>query len=286
MKTRNIFSLLAFGSALLFTSCDKEEIGGTELGEARMTGEWIVSVDAVYLDGSVEEDYFGYGDDLYALPGGGMIITYSTAANNSTEMFIDPVDFYYDFDYYAAYFGWEPYFVVRTNVNASAKTFSVENAPNMADKSYYSRYVQEEEVYDDDGNVIDTDFSQYTWSNFYRISTCPITIFDGQVTLNGATTPIGHEPADAIEFKVKFGNWNNYYGYYNEPVYDLDGEIYMTYNPNAGFSSQTEGLTFSPADGSGLSSYGDMGSEVDYFIFRGYRRTGLYYDSETGSARE
>ena len=90
----------------VFTSCEKEEIGGTAVQD--MCGEWYVVVDAVDANGNVMyEDPFGLG----YLP----IFTYNTNANVPTEMYVDDDGNFWDFR-------------VIVNVDYNNKTFNVSNA--------------------------------------------------------------------------------------------------------------------------------------------------------------
>lgn len=69
-------------SAASFISCDTQtdiEAGGTAV--EKMAGSWIVSMDAINADGSLfEAEYIDAGVNIY---------TYNTAANVSTEMWLD-----------------------------------------------------------------------------------------------------------------------------------------------------------------------------------------------------
>jgi len=68
--------------ALSLVSCNSDtdiEAGGTAV--EKMAGNWVVSMDAIAADGSlVEEAYVDKGQTIY---------TYNTAANLSTEMWLD-----------------------------------------------------------------------------------------------------------------------------------------------------------------------------------------------------
>ena len=77
MKKVIYFAALLFGITL--ASCSKEEIGGT--ATESMAGDWYVTVGAVAADGTVVDDDFN-GGRVHML-------TYNTAENVSTKMFID-----------------------------------------------------------------------------------------------------------------------------------------------------------------------------------------------------
>lgn len=66
--------------SMAFASCEKDEVGGT--ATQALAGEWYVTVDAVDASGNtVLEDPFGVGKVL--------MNTYNTAANTSTEMWLN-----------------------------------------------------------------------------------------------------------------------------------------------------------------------------------------------------
>ena len=74
--------VLYFATLLLcagLTSCEKEDIGGT--ATESMAGDWYVTVEAVAEDGTVVDPDFN----------GGRVhmMTYNTAKNDATEMFVD-----------------------------------------------------------------------------------------------------------------------------------------------------------------------------------------------------
>lgn len=74
--------VLFFAALLMtavFSSCSKEEIGGT--ATESMAGDWYVTVEAVADDGTVIDDDFN-GGRVHML-------TYNTASNVATEMYID-----------------------------------------------------------------------------------------------------------------------------------------------------------------------------------------------------
>ncbi|MBP5339181.1 MAG: hypothetical protein J6Z14_07755 [Prevotella sp.] len=81
MKKVLYFAALLLGTTA-FVSCEKEDIENT--ATVRMAGQWYVQVDAVDNDGNPingGEDYFGEGKTI--------LLTYNTAGNSSTEMWID-----------------------------------------------------------------------------------------------------------------------------------------------------------------------------------------------------
>ena len=85
--------VLYFAALLLcagLTSCEKDEIGGTET-EAT-AGKWYVTVDAVDENGGLVYS----DDDLYGI-GRFHLLTYNTAANNPGEMIVDDLGNFWEF---------------------------------------------------------------------------------------------------------------------------------------------------------------------------------------------
>ncbi|MDO5442804.1 MAG: lipid-binding protein [Bacteroidia bacterium] len=113
MKKLILFALAAL-AALSFASCEK--IGPEMTETADMAGQWYVQVDGAYNDGSEDwEDPFGMGRFI--------ILTYNTAANKATEMFVNDLGTFWDF-------------AVKVSCDPVAKTFSVSDGENL---SYESR---------------------------------------------------------------------------------------------------------------------------------------------------
>ena len=89
-----------------FASCEKDEVGGT--ATEALAGEWYVTVSAVDDNGAtVLED-----DDLFEL-GNIFVLTYNTAANVATEMYVSDLGYLEDFP-----------FTVRTSCDVNSLTFS------------------------------------------------------------------------------------------------------------------------------------------------------------------
>jgi hypothetical protein len=166
--------VLFFAATLLlgftFTSCEKEEIGGTAVES--MAGQWYVDIDAVDGNGnpiSGGEHYFGYDEERITL------LTYNNASNSSTQMWIDDLG---AFDL-AAYYGYGAYpsyaFKCLVDINQDKLTFSSNNAKN------------------------------YAFVNNYKSTLYNITIEDGKI-LKGAGRQKNGSPADSIVFYVKYTN--------------------------------------------------------------------------------
>ena len=88
MKKVLYFAALLFCAGL--TSCEKDEIGGTETES--MAGDWYVTVDGADESGNVIEDF----EDLFGL-GRVHMITTNTAANLPTEMIVSDLGNFWDF---------------------------------------------------------------------------------------------------------------------------------------------------------------------------------------------
>ncbi len=104
-KTYISYLLMAFAMIFGFTACDPEtdeDAGGTNV--EKMAGFWEVKVDAVDANGNVvAQDPYGLGTVAMR--------TYNTAANTSTEMWLDDLGNFYNFKF-------------KVDVNYPARTFS------------------------------------------------------------------------------------------------------------------------------------------------------------------
>ncbi len=85
MKNKIIYLSLALG--LLFTSCAKDDIGMT--ATEPLAGQWQVTIDAVLLDGTVEEDFYGVGTSY--------VWTYNTSANTADEMWVSDQGYFWSY---------------------------------------------------------------------------------------------------------------------------------------------------------------------------------------------
>lgn len=104
--------ILPLVAVVMMTSCAKEEIGNTATVD--LSGEWMVTVDAVDDNGEVVlEDPFGLG---YV-----QMITYNTAANTPTEMWLSDLGNFWDF-------------TVKVKCDNSAQTFG--NSAPVANTAY------------------------------------------------------------------------------------------------------------------------------------------------------
>lgn len=96
-----IYSLIMC-AGVLFTSCEKDEVGNT--ATEALAGDWYVTVDIVDDAGNtLAEDPFGLGHTF--------LFTYNTAANIPTEMYVSDQDYFWNY-------------TVRVNSDVNNLTFS------------------------------------------------------------------------------------------------------------------------------------------------------------------
>ncbi|WP_028911439.1 lipid-binding protein [Prevotella sp. MA2016] len=94
--------------AVLTTSCEKEEVGGT--ATESLAGEWYVTANVVD-NGQVIEDPYGIGRFN--------ILTYNTSANTGDEIWVDDMDNFWSFK-------------VKASADVNALTFSASNVQNQS----------------------------------------------------------------------------------------------------------------------------------------------------------
>ena len=172
MKKYISFALMTIALSFGFASCDvetNEEPGGTNV--QNMSGRWVVSVSQVDENGNVKyqpEDLFGIMDvDL---------LTFNTAANSSTEMWIDD-----DGNFWA--------FKFKMLVDYVAGTFSVTNVPyDAANQEIADAIAAGQTPKDKDGNDLVAETA---------------TISDGKI-MYGAGHNIHGMPTDSIAFYITF----------------------------------------------------------------------------------
>ncbi|MBO4730932.1 MAG: hypothetical protein J5593_05605 [Bacteroidaceae bacterium] len=122
-KITYFVALLLMG--MTFSSCEKEDIENT--ATVNMAGQWYVDIDAVDADGNPipgGEHYFGYDEERF------LLLTYNTADNKSTEMYIDDlgscdIATYYGNGAYPSYA-----FKCKVDIDYKNLTFSSEAAEN------------------------------------------------------------------------------------------------------------------------------------------------------------
>lgn len=107
--------LLMLVVSMVFTSCEKDEIGGT--ATEALSGEWYVRLDCVDASGNVVysgEDFFGMEDRFH-------LNTYNTAANKNNEIWVDDLGNFWPFQ-------------VKASANINNLTFQTNGA---AANNYY-----------------------------------------------------------------------------------------------------------------------------------------------------
>lgn len=174
MKKYFSFALMAVALSFGFVGCDvetDEEPGGTNV--EKMAGRWEVSVSQVDENGNVvyePEDLFGIVDvDL---------LTFNTAANSSTEMWIDDDGNFWEFKF-------------KMPINYALGTFSVDNIPYNADFQEIADMIAAGNVpTDEEGNPLAAETA---------------TITDGKI-LYGAGHNIHGMPTDSISFYITFSD--------------------------------------------------------------------------------
>lgn len=131
-----IYLLMIIIAGVTFTSCEKDEIGGT--ATESLAGEWYVTVDAVDDAGNtVYEDFFGLGNTF--------LFTYNTAADVATEMYVSDQGYFWDY-------------TIKVSCDVDALTFTSNgNVTNMVETDPDDE-VEGDEYYCDvnieDGQVI------------------------------------------------------------------------------------------------------------------------------------
>lgn len=113
---KKLFFALAALATLTFVSCEKKDVGGTEVQD--MSGEWYVHIVAIDENGA---PLYG-GDDPFEF-GPFILLTYNDAANKGDKLFIQDTP-NYDGEYF-----WE--FQVKANCNTGDNTFSVKGGEDL-----------------------------------------------------------------------------------------------------------------------------------------------------------
>ncbi|HYX09439.1 MAG TPA: lipid-binding protein [Bacteroidales bacterium] len=110
MKKIFLYTAILISSILFFTSCEKDEIGGTVTQD--MAGEWYVTADAVDASGNVVySDFFSLGHFH--------LDTYNASSNSKTEMWVDDNGNFWDFKN-------------KINVDLKNMTFQATDAQNVS----------------------------------------------------------------------------------------------------------------------------------------------------------
>jgi len=178
-------------------SCSKEEVGGT--ATESMAGQWYCTIDAVDENGNIITQALdgspNKGEDYFGLEGRTLVLTYNTAANDPTKMWVNIMGV----GNFAGDYGNPNYpdydFITQVNCNQGTLTFSSVESANIAEPVVWTGK-------DDDGNEIE----------IARVDPMPVSI-DGKI-LKGAGRQNNGSPADSIIMFVT---------YKDDPWYPDDG---------------------------------------------------------------
>lgn len=179
MKKVIYMAALLLASTTIF-SCSKEDVGGT--ATEAVAGQWVIMVDAVDDDGNPINE----GENYFGLESGTMFYTYNTAANISSEVWLDSKGAFNLPAIYgnAAY----PNYDIRAKVfcDVNSLTFSSIEAENEAEPYIIGHEDEETGEY-----IIDQ-----------QVDPMPITV-NGKI-LKGAGRQKNGSPADSICIFVQF----------------------------------------------------------------------------------
>ena len=201
MKKTLYFAALLLLPAL--TACEKEDIENTAAVE--MAGQWYVTIDAVDDDGNpITEDASGMpndGEDYFGV-GKTIILTYNTAGNSSTEMWLDNQGVGNFAAAYAAY-GYYPTYTIKTKVSIDKNgyTFKSTESENLGEGyEWWTTQPKLDDggnpVLDDDGNPVMEDVLAH------EEKAMPVTV-EGKILPMAATQNNGSK-ADSIIFFVTY----------------------------------------------------------------------------------
>lgn len=230
--------LVYFAALLLttvFASCEKEEIGGT--ATESMAGMWYCIVDAVDENGDPilsGEDYFGEGKTI--------LLTYNTAGNSASEMWVDNMGIGNFSANYSSYFlqyidilngdtvaarikyhnGFPelgmpgfPTYSIKTKVNIDQNTLTFKSTESENFGEGYQWWIKKVKL-DAKGDTVWTDEKKTTPEMvdvmINEEKSMPVTI-DGKI-LKGAGRQKNGSPANSIVFFVT---------YKDDPWYPGDG---------------------------------------------------------------
>ena len=112
-------------------SCSKEDVGGT--ATESMAGQWYVMIDAVDDNGTP----INGGEDYFGLEGRVHFLTYNTAANSPTEIWIDDLGQFNVADMYGNS-NYPNYAIkAKVSIDQNALTFKSSEAENQADPAVF-----------------------------------------------------------------------------------------------------------------------------------------------------
>lgn len=167
--------------AFAFSSCSKDEPGGTETQS--MAGEWYVTVDAIDADGNVIDAW----QDTPVI-----IRTFNTSDNSSKKMYISDCSVYsYGVEYAGSHGYWELFgFYMPVEVDLVNKTFATaDGAENLMPNYNYA-----------------------AWADYGYPEYCSVSITNGKIITDGGKQNNGSVD-DAIEFDIKVVNDYVDFGY-------------------------------------------------------------------------
>lgn len=221
---KKILYLAVVAFCVMFTSCEKDEIGGT--ATEALAGQWYVVYDGVDANGNVTKEDLNGGRTL--------LLTYNTSSNDGNVLFVDDLKNFWTFK-------------SKVDCNASTLTFSgLEESKYIYATAYdskgvietYNNYYYEAKNFDaenwtkyKDGSISLDDYKKTavdTISAGYFVkygsldfevgavvsdsvfvddveNACNIQISDGKILKGAAVTPSG-AVADSICFYVVFSD--------------------------------------------------------------------------------
>ena len=207
MKKVLYFAALLFLGT--FASCEKEDIENT--AAVNMAGQWYCTVDAVDDNGNPitqtlagddndGEDYFGVGRTL--------ILTYNTAANSATEMWIDNMgigNYAADYADYWENYGFFPTYAIKSKVSIDQNTLTFRSVDAENFGEGYQWWTEEVKL-NEKGDTVwaDEDKTEPKMVDvmFHEEKAMPVTI-EGKI-LKGAGRQNNGSPADSIIFFVTY----------------------------------------------------------------------------------
>lgn len=214
--------VLYFASLLLlaaFTSCEKEDIENT--AAVNVAGQWYCTIDAINWKGEAKvwaldddynividekgdtvwasgEDYFGVGQTL--------ILTYNTAGNNATDMWVDNMNIGNYAETYADY-GFYPTYALKTKVSIDQTAMNFKSTESENFGAGY-QWWEEQVKLDEKGDTIWADEDKTTPETenvmIHEEKAMPVSI-EGKI-LKGAGRQNNGSPADSIVFFVTYKN--------------------------------------------------------------------------------
>ena len=208
---KKVIYFAAILAGMTFTSCEKEEVGGT--ATESVAGQWYCTVDAVddsgnpitqTADGQPNDgvNYFGLDNPKT------LILTYNTTGNSATEMWVDNMgigNFAADYASYWQRYGFYPTYTIKTKVtiDQASMTFKSTESENIGDGYQWWRT---EVKLDEKGDTVwsedDPTVPETIEVMFHEEKAMPVTI-DGKILPKAGHQNNG-SPADSIIFFVTY----------------------------------------------------------------------------------